>query len=224
MSPPSLTFQPGLIEKDLALLGVNAQEEYFKQIVLNAAEQSSLDSNLVDSIELYYLAGASEKVIETVNRALGSSLSLPTAAASVQQGNGLGISGAFGGAGDLYSLAQRVHAVYEGEVAANGEIKAAWETLGTLLKLKLALLQFSEERLDLALEVSCLIVGSCRVSTHVTDSTIDRSFTARDLHIMRSSLYQRFRLASRQPGHHLSRRGRRHRHEVSLPALTKSHQ
>lgn len=150
-----LILQPGLIERDLALLGVNAKDEYFKHIVLSAAEQSSLDSNLVDSIELYHLAGASEKVIETVNRALGASLSLPSGAPPVHQSNGLGISGAFGGAGDLYSLAQRVHAVYERDFATrNRVVKGSWETLGLLLKLKLALEQFTNDRPDLALEVS----------------------------------------------------------------------
>lgn len=139
----------------MALLGVSAQEEYFKHIVVSAAEQSSLDSNLVDSIELYHLAGAPDKVIETVNRALGSSLSLPNGAPPVHQSNGLGISGAFGGAGDLYSLAQRVHAVYERDFSTRNKVaKGSWETLGLLLKLKRALEQFANDRPDLALEAS----------------------------------------------------------------------
>ena len=145
----------GIIERDLGLLRLSDSADYFRRIVLSAAEQSALDASMVDSIELYHLAAAPDKVVETVNRALGSSLSLPTTNQPFTNGPGIGISGAFGGAQDLYGLAQRVFAVYEKDFTSRTRVsKNAWETLSTLLQLKLALSQFAADRPDQALEVS----------------------------------------------------------------------
>ena len=153
--------QPGLIEQHFPLLNLPSTDEFFRKIVLSSAEQSALDSSLIDSIELYHLANAPDKVIETVNRALGASLSIPNANSSVSSGNDLGISGAFGGVSDLYSLAVRVREVYERDVVKRSKIPAgAWETLGVLVKLKLGLSQFAEGRADLALEVGISNVHS----------------------------------------------------------------
>ncbi|KIS01485.1 nuclear pore complex protein Nup93 [Cryptococcus deuterogattii 2001/935-1] len=146
--------ETGVIERDLKLLKLEDEQDYLRQVVLAAADQSSLDSSLTDSIELYHLAGSYDKVVETVNRALGHSLSqtagtapLPSDAAQV------GLTVAFGGASDLYSLAQKVHAVYEGDFGKRTRVSTLhWETLETLLQLKLALAQFAADRPDLALE------------------------------------------------------------------------
>lgn len=151
--------ETGMIERDLKLLKLEDEQDYLRQVVLAAADQSSLDSSLTDSIELYHLAGSYDKVVETVNRALGHSLSqtagtapLPSDAAQI------GLTGAFGGAPDLYSLAQKVHAVYERDFGKRTRVSSLhWETLETLLQLKLALAQFAADRPDLALEVSELI-------------------------------------------------------------------
>ena len=160
--------QPGLIEQHFPLLNLPSTDEFFRKIVLSSAEQSALDSSLIDSIELYHLANAPDKVIETVNRALGASLSIPNANSAVSSGNDLGISGAFGGVSDLYSLAGRVRDVYERDVVKRSKIPAgAWETLGVLVKLKLGLSQFAQGRADLALEVR---VPGWTVSGFVADS------------------------------------------------------
>ena len=142
-----------MIERDLALLRLTNSSDYLRHVVLSAADQSALDASLTDSIELYHLAGAYDKVVESVNRALGSSLSLPmNPGPSITPG--LGLSGAFGGVSDLYGLAQRVRQVYENDLARRNTVpKGAWETLGVLVQLKLALSQFAAERADLALEV-----------------------------------------------------------------------
>jgi nuclear pore complex protein Nup93 len=170
-----LIFQPGLIQRDLGLLGLNAQDDYFKQIVLSAAEQSTIEANLVDSIELYHLAGSPDKVIETVNKALGSSLALPTAAPVINQGQGLGISGAFGGTQDLFGLAKRVHAVYEADYASRNRIgRGNWEVLGVLLKLKEALEQYSADRPDLAYEVGVVRVHGVGCPTDYSDLPLDQ--------------------------------------------------
>lgn len=149
------TKEPGMIESALPLLKLSdrADGEYMKHIVLSAAEQSSLDASLLDSVELYHLAGAGDKVVETVNRALATSLSSGGGESVVgRQGQGLGLSSAFGGSNDLYSLAQKVHAVYERDLAARARIsRGAWETLGTLLLLRKAFGEWAAERPDLCL-------------------------------------------------------------------------
>nr|ODN86462.1 nuclear pore complex protein Nup93 [Cryptococcus depauperatus CBS 7841] len=143
----------GVVEKDLKLLKLDDEKDYLRQVVLAAAERSFVDASLADSIELFHLAGAYDKVIETVNRTLGHSLgqsshpSLPTDAAQV------GLSGAFGGAHDLYELAQKVHAVYEKDWRKKNSVESKnWHTLETLLTLKLGMSQFAADRPDLALE------------------------------------------------------------------------
>jgi len=143
-----------VIERDLRLLKLSDESEYLRAVVLAAADQSTIDSSLTDSIELYHLAGAIDKVVESVNRALGHSLSQTAPQPLNSDAQNLGLSGAFGGVSDLYGLAQRVHAVYEKDVGKRTRVsKIAWETLGTLLLLKLALSQFAHDRPDLALEV-----------------------------------------------------------------------
>ncbi|KJE04129.1 nuclear pore complex protein Nup93 [Cryptococcus gattii NT-10] len=144
----------GVIERDLKLLKLEDEQDYLRQVVLAAADQSSLDSSLTDSIELYHLAGSYDKVVETVNRALGHSLSQTAGAAPLPSDAAqVGLTVAFGGAPDLYSLAQKVHAVYERDFGKRTRVSSLhWETLATLLQLKLALAQFAADRPDLALE------------------------------------------------------------------------
>ncbi|WRT63978.1 uncharacterized protein IL334_000905 [Kwoniella shivajii] len=156
--------ETGVIERDLNLLKLSDEQDYLRQVVLSAAEQSSLDSSLTDSIELYHLAGAYDKVVETVNKSLGHSLgqshpssSSTSTSTSTQQiqsnAQSIGLSGAFGGANDIFGLAQRVHDVYERDFAKRTRVsKLHWDTLEVLLKLKLGLRQFEEDRPDLALE------------------------------------------------------------------------
>nr|KIR48858.1 nuclear pore complex protein Nup93 [Cryptococcus bacillisporus CA1280] len=146
--------ETGVIERDLKLLKLEDEQDYLRQVVLAAADQSSLDSSLTDSIELYHLAGSYDKVVETVNRALGHSLSQTAGAAPLPSDAAqVGLTVAFGGAPDLYSLAQKVHAVYERDFGKRTRVSSLhWETLETLLQLKLALAQFAADRPDLALE------------------------------------------------------------------------
>nr|XP_031861265.1 uncharacterized protein CI109_003235 [Kwoniella shandongensis]KAA5528337.1 hypothetical protein CI109_003235 [Kwoniella shandongensis] len=145
--------ETGIIERDLRLLKLHDEQDYLRQVVLAAAEQSSLDSSLTDSIELYHLAGSYDKVVETVNRALGYSLGQASTAPLQSDAASIGLSGAFGGARDLHELAHKVHAVYEKDFAKRTRVsKLNWETLETLLQLKLALGQYAQDRFDLALE------------------------------------------------------------------------
>ena len=133
------------------MLKLGDSEDFLRQIILSAADESALDAGLADSVELYHLAGAYDKVVETVNRALGHSLAQGTQ--NVSFGRGLGLTGAFGGANDLYSLAQKVHQVYSADwTKRNGIAKTSWDTLGLLLQLKLALQHAAGDRPDLALQ------------------------------------------------------------------------
>jgi nuclear pore complex protein Nup93 len=146
--------QTGVIERDLSLLKLSNSDEYLRAVVLAAADQSASDSSLVDSIELYHLAGAYEKVVESVNRVLGHSLASTSQEPLRSDASAVGLSGAFGGAADLFALAQRVHAVYEKDVVKRSKVaKGTWETLGTLLLLKRAMTEFASDRPDLALDV-----------------------------------------------------------------------
>jgi len=143
-----------VIERDLRLLKLYDEAEYLRAVVLAAADHSAVDSSLTDSIELYHLAGAYGKVVESVNRALGQSLAQTAPQPLKSDAEILGLSGAFGGASDVYGLAQRVHSVYEKDFRKRTRVsKGTWETLGTLLQLKHALAQFAFDRPDLALEV-----------------------------------------------------------------------
>lgn len=147
--------ETGVIERDLELLHLSDEQDYLQSVVLAAADQASADASLADSVELYHLAGAYDKVVETVNRALGHSLGQASGApfTAAQTPASVGLSGAFGGATDLESLASRVHAVYGQDLPKRSRIaKRNWDTLEVLLKLKLALSQFGADRPDLALE------------------------------------------------------------------------
>ncbi|CAD6583189.1 MAG: hypothetical protein TREMPRED_003480 [Tremellales sp. Tagirdzhanova-0007] len=145
--------ETGVIERDLRLLKLSDESEYLRAVVVAAADQAAVDASLNDCIELYHLAGAYEKVIDSVNRALGHSLAQTGPQPLKSDAESLGLSGAFGGASDVYGLAQRVHSVYEKDFAKRTRVsKGAWETLGTLLQLKKALSQFAADRPDLALE------------------------------------------------------------------------
>ncbi|WWC58422.1 uncharacterized protein I303_100962 [Kwoniella dejecticola CBS 10117] len=153
------TKETGLIEKDLKLLKLADEADYLKNVVLSAAEQSLLDSSLIDSIELYHLAGNYDKVIQSVNKSLGQSLSSSSGgtsnSAELNNDNlqSVGLSGAFGGTNDIFQLAHKVHDVYERDFAKRTKVsRIHWETLEVLLKLKLGLRQFHEDRPDLALE------------------------------------------------------------------------
>ncbi|ORY20676.1 Nup93/Nic96-domain-containing protein [Naematelia encephala] len=144
--------ETGVIERDLGLLRLSNTADYLHRIVLSAADQSSLDSSLIDSIELYHLAGSYNKVVESANRALGQTLGSDAQPLKSEAG-AVGLSGAFGGANDVYSLAKRVHEVYERDLARRSKVSVEqWTTLEVLLQLKLALAQFAEGRPDLALD------------------------------------------------------------------------
>ena len=139
------------------MLRLSDSEDYLRAVVLAAADQSLADNSLIDSIELFHLAGSYEKVIESVNRALGHSLGQPGAVPLKSDAKNVGLSGAFGGAEDLYSLAEKVRFVYERDIGKKNKVsRGSWETLSILLKLKLAMSQFNKDRPDLALEVSFL--------------------------------------------------------------------
>lgn len=148
------TKEPGLVQRDLQLLNLKNEDEYMGSVVVAAADQAAADDALVDSIQLYDLASAYDKVVEIVNRGLGHSLGQGgSSALNPAATSNVGLSGAFGGAADIEELASRVHSLYAHDFAKRSRIsQRGWETLETLLKLKHALTQFAANRPDLALD------------------------------------------------------------------------
>jgi nuclear pore complex protein Nup93 len=140
-----------VIERDLKLIGIDSEDDFLEKVVRAAADRSSTDQSLGDSILLFYRAKAYERVLEIINKALGASLTLPIQPdASLET-----LGGAFGGASDLPTLAQNVMRVYEMERNPRRRVsEREWETLRMLLELKKAILQSEQGRADLALEVS----------------------------------------------------------------------
>lgn len=145
------TREKGVVERDLQLLNLKDDQDYLRSVVLAAADQASADASLADSVELYHLAGAYDKVVENVNRALGHSLG--GSASLDANAPDVGLSGAFGGAADLETLATRVQSVYAHDFSVRSRIaQKGWDTLETLLKLKHAMSQYASDRPDLALQ------------------------------------------------------------------------
>ncbi|KAL7423797.1 nuclear pore complex subunit [Cryptotrichosporon argae] len=183
------TKETGVVERDLKLLKLADEQDYLRSVVLTAAEGAAADPSLADAVELYHLAGAYDRVVETVNRALGHALAQPgsvsasasrsTAPAQTQAGGAGGsISGAFGGAGnDVYALAARVHEVYARDFAKRSRVDArAWETLQVLLKLRRGLAEFYADRPDLALET---IRSTCLLPLNNEDASSIAGYAAR---------------------------------------------
>lgn len=145
------TKETGPIERDLALLNLSDEDDYLREVVLAAADQAANDASLAESVELYHLAGAYDKVVEVVTRALGHSLS--GSSPHFDRPAPVSLSGAFGGATDLDQLASAVHDVYARDFAKRSRISQRnWDTLEVLLKLRSGLAQYAAKRPDLALE------------------------------------------------------------------------
>lgn len=206
-----------MIERDLRLLKLSDESEYLRAVVLAAADQAAIDASLTDSIELYHLAGAYDKVIESVNHALGHSLAQTGPQPLKSDAESLGLSGAFGGASDVYGLAQRVHSVYEKDFGKRTRVsKGAWETLGTLLQLKQALSQFAADRPDLALEVCYSYVmstGLAYISNQ--DFQIDEYTTVGQRSRFYPSIRSDFQDVARSTDDLIARRSHCERDEVS---------
>lgn len=161
-----------MIERDIQLLHLPNNADSLHAVILSAAEQSNVDASLVDSVELYHLAGATEKVVDSVTRALALSLSQYSSSGSsslgISSGQRLGLSGVFGGVDGVYTLAQRVMGIYERDLGnKRGEVESGkWELLEVLMRLKKGMGEFEADRPDLALEVSNLPSFSNRNRNH----------------------------------------------------------
>lgn len=213
--------QIGLIERDLKLLDLHDPKAHIQSVILSAAEQSNIDASLVDSIELYHLANAPEKVIDAVTRTLAQSLSLHSGNRSVHLGQRLDLQGAFGGTEDILQLANTVLRVYEHDNSARQIIgPKKWDALKTLVLLKRAMGEFDADRPEQALEVSYIArawrqVTLARCTADLLDVPPIRDHPARDdrprldlalcLPLRRAARHQH----GRRPG-----RGGDYRHEV----------
>lgn len=146
------TKETGPIERDLALLNLSDEDDYLREVVLAAADQAANDASLAESVELYHLAGAYDKVVEVVTRALGHSLS-GSSPHFERTSAPVSLSGAFGGATDLDALASAVYKVYGSDMMKRGRVlDRNWDVLEVLLKLRAGLEQYAAKRPDLALQ------------------------------------------------------------------------
>lgn len=137
--------RPGAIQNDLPLLKLSGDQDYLRQVVLSAADQSVLDDtsedSIKDSIRLYLLAGSYEQAVETVNRAMGHSLvqSIPQTAQKTQ----LGFDDVFEDSQDVFDIASRLKWLYDKDYTKRSKVETrAWDTMSTLVTLKQALRSF----------------------------------------------------------------------------------
>jgi len=138
--------QPGVIQADLPLLKLAGDQDYLRQVVLSAADQSVLDDtsedSIKDSIRLYLLAGSYEQAVETVNRAMGYSL-VQSVPQSTQNSAQLGFDDVFEGCQDIFDIAARLKWLYDKDYTKRSKVEnRSWETMSTLVTLKQALRAF----------------------------------------------------------------------------------
>lgn len=140
------SIKPGAIQNDLPLLKLSGDQDYLRQVVLSAADQSVLDDtsedSIKDSIRLYLLAGSYDQAVETINRAMGHSLvqSTPQSMASEAQ---LGFDDVFEGCRDVFDIASRLKWLYDKDYTKRSKVETrAWDTMSTLVTLKQALRAF----------------------------------------------------------------------------------
>ncbi|PWN52304.1 NIC-domain-containing protein [Violaceomyces palustris] len=132
---------PGLIERHLALIKLENENEFLNAIVRVAARQCELEHRTESAILLYNLAGEHDTVVGVLNKELGATLmEPPTGGAAAdwrnQAARGLSHSGAsFSAAGNLVTLAVAILESYERQFGYSGSKR---ETCWCLLELKKA--------------------------------------------------------------------------------------
>lgn len=185
---PPLPIKPGLIERNLSLIGLSDSRQFLQDIVCQAASQSDKENRVRDAILLYNLAEEYNTVIEVLNRDIGSTLfdilSLSSSSSFDQA-----LSGELAGgrktlqgsseqsqrderhlladAQDTAQLAKAIVASYEKQGHILKSIQPAKrETIQVLLALKDAVNLFHAGELD----------KSLNVSSHGTLRRLSRSF------------------------------------------------
>lgn len=148
---------PGQIEKDLRLIHLRNEKEYLASIVKAAAKRADQERRFADTILLYNLAEEYDSVIQVLNAALGASLSQPSAASAAtasSESTQANQSQSFGMADDLLSSAKSILEHYDRSAIVLHRIsKKARETCQTLLRIKEAMSQFEQNRLEDALAI-----------------------------------------------------------------------
>jgi nuclear pore complex protein Nup93 len=135
-----------VIQGDLPLLKLAGDQDYLRQVVVSAADQSILDDtsedSIKDSIRLYILAGSYEQAVDTVNRAMGHSLT-QSAPQSTQDTANFGFDDVFEECRDIFDIAARLKWLYDKDYTKRSKVEnRSWDTMSTLITLKQALRSF----------------------------------------------------------------------------------
>ncbi|CEH18438.1 Cullins [Ceraceosorus bombacis] len=154
------TKAPGLIERNLSLIGLSDSRQFLQDIVCEAASQSDREHRVRDAILLYNLAEEYNTVIEVLNRDLGATLfeisPLPASSQTLEVGAGRKtIAAADSGLADAMDTAQLAKAIvanYERQEYILRSINPAKrETIKVLLALKDAVNLFHAGELEKSL-------------------------------------------------------------------------
>ncbi|PWN43818.1 NIC-domain-containing protein [Ceraceosorus guamensis] len=154
------TKAPGLIERNLSLIGLSDSRQFLQDIVCEAASQSDREHRVRDAILLYNLAEEYNTVIEVLNRDLGVTLfevsPLPASSQTLEVGAGRKTMAAadpgLADAMDTAQLAKAIVANYERQEHILRSINPAKrETIKVLLALKDAVNLFHAGELEKSL-------------------------------------------------------------------------
>jgi nuclear pore complex protein Nup93 len=117
-----------VIQGDLPLLKLAGDQDYLRQVVVSAADQSILDDtsedSIKDSIRLYILAGSYEQAVDTVNRAMGHSLT-QSAPQSTQDTANFGFDDVFEECRDIFDIAARLKWLYDKDYTKRSKVEQA---------------------------------------------------------------------------------------------------
>lgn len=159
--------QPGQIERDLKLLHLRDERSYLLDIVKSAAQRADQEQRFSEAILLYNLAEEYDSVISVLNVELGNSLSRPVSSSKSSAGgpNGGGGGGSWFtkssetlglavGQSDVASVARSILEHYDRSGSMGGKVsRRNRETCEVLLRVKEALGEVEQGRLEVALQV-----------------------------------------------------------------------
>ncbi|PWN27775.1 NIC-domain-containing protein [Jaminaea rosea] len=148
---------PGAIEEALPLLRMEGDQQYLRNIVQAAAQQSEGQGRTRDAILLFNLAEEYDRVVGVLNRELGISLFSDSQDAQPQQASALNPNATLSTTSDLPTLAQAVLQSYESQPHILRRVDAtARQTCKLLLELHRAVnlvRSGNEDKLEQALSV-----------------------------------------------------------------------
>lgn len=160
--------QPGQIERDLKLIHLKDEKSYLRGIVKTAAHRADQEKRFSEAVLLYNIAEEYDSVISVLNVELGNSLSRPSstgtggseAEAYFSKGETVSIAA---GQEDVAKVARSILEHYDRSSSMGGRVsRKNRETCEVLMRLKEAMTQYEQGRLDQALQVRPSSLRPCR--------------------------------------------------------------